>query len=111
MNKLIAWIAGMTKVGQAVKKVQDFLDGKKQYLAGAGMAFPALITIIQKFQEGGIQYLLGATHSPEYLALTAGVAIIANAAKGQKIRQENAEIMAKLEDKQAATTPPAPPAQ
>lgn len=101
---ILVWIVEKTKVGKFVKATQDWLDGKKQYIAGASMAFPALVTIVQHFQTGGVQYILGATHSPEYLAFTAGLAIIANAAKGEKIRAENAQIIAKQE------TPPPPAA-
>lgn len=98
MKKVISWIAGFTKVGQLVKKIQGFLDGKKQYIAGTSMMIPSLLTIIQKFQEGGLEYLLGAGQSPEFLALTGGFAIIANAAKGEKIRKENAVIIEKQEN-------------
>lgn len=101
MKKLIGWIAGFTKVGKIVKGTQDFLDGKKQYIAGLSMMLPALVTIIQKFQTGGLEYLLGATQSPEYLALAGGFAIIANAAKGEKIRKENEVIIEKMESTEA----------
>lgn len=96
MSKLIVWVAGFTKLGKAVKAAQSWLDGKKQYLAGLSMALPGLLTVIQKFQAGGIEYLSNVSSSPEYIALAGGVAIIANAAKGEKIRNENAQILSQL---------------
>lgn len=77
MNKLIAWFIEKTKVGAAVEKVQDALDGKKMYLAGAALIVPNLIVIIQKFTEQGVPYILGLTATPEYKGLLEGIALCA----------------------------------
>lgn len=90
---MIAWFLNFTKIGKTVKAVQDFLDGKKQYIAGLAVLLPAAIKIVDNFRMGGLDYLIGATHSPEYLAAAGALAVLANAAKGEKIRKENAVII------------------
>jgi hypothetical protein len=91
MKKLFGLLLGTTRVGKAAKKVQKYLDGKKQLLTGLIGAIPATLLIIQKFQEGGIEYILKAAESPEYAAALLGWGLVWNAVKGEKIRHENAE--------------------
>lgn len=107
MNKLMGWILGMTKVGKFVKQAQEFLDGKKQIIASVATAVPATALILKNFSEQGTPYLLGVAHTPEFLAASAGWIALFNGFKGEKIRQENAEILAKLDNKQAPIAPPA----
>ena len=107
MKKLIGWILGFTKAGKAVKKVQEFLDGKKQLLTGLTGALPATLLIIEKFREGGIEYLMKASESPEYAAALLGWGLVWNAVSAKKIRAENAEILKKM-DGQNSGEPPKP---
>lgn len=76
MNTAIAWFLGFTKLGKIVDPVRSFISGKGSYLAGAALALPALITILQKFAEQGMPYLLGVVHTPEWAALMGGIAVI-----------------------------------
>jgi len=103
MNKLYAWILGMTKVGKVVKQVQTFFDGKKQIIIGLGTAIPPTILIIQNFTEQGLPYLMGIGHTPELAAAGLGWGLVFNALKGEKIRAENAEIITKLDANTAIT--------
>lgn len=76
MGKALSWILGFTKLGKAVEPVQKFLSGKKAYIAGTGMAVPALVTIITKFSDQGMGYLLTMTHTPEWALLLNGMAVM-----------------------------------
>jgi hypothetical protein len=100
MKKIIAWITGKSAVGKQVKKAQTFLDGKKTLLASLGTAIAGTLTILANFANedtGGITYLLGVASTPEFLAASGGWIAVFGSMKGQKIRQENAEILSKLE--------------
>lgn len=107
MSKLIGWVLGFTKVGKTIKKVQEFLDGKKQLLTGLAGALPATLMIIQNFQQGGIDYLTHAAHSPEYAAALLGWGLVWNAVKGEKIRDQNDQILDALKPNPVAPTAPA----
>lgn len=107
MNKLMAWILNMTKVGKTIKTVQEFLDGKKQIIASIATAVPATALILKNFSEQGTPYLLQVAHTPEFLAASGGWIALFNGFKGEKIRAENAEIMSKLNANQAPAQPPA----
>lgn len=76
MNKIISWFLGLTKLGKVVTPVQQFLSGKKVYLAAGALALPALITILSNFAASadGIAYLVSLPHTPEYKALMEGIA-------------------------------------
>jgi hypothetical protein len=103
MNKIYAWILGMTKVGKQIKRVQEWLDGKKQIIASLAAAIPATILIIQKFTEQGTTYLVSVASTPEFLAASGGWVALFNGLKGEKIRAENAEIITKLDANTAIT--------
>jgi hypothetical protein len=94
MNKLIGWVVGLTKIGSIVKKIQDFLDGKKQALASLAAAVPATVTIIVNFADKGTPYLMQIASTPEFLAASAGWIGLFNAIKGEKIRAEIAAAAA-----------------
>lgn len=106
MIKLLGWLANLRSVGKYVKKVQEFFEGKKMMLASLGTAVTGTLTIIAKFSadDGGIQYLLHVASTPEFLAASAGWIGFFGALKGEKIRNENAEIIAKLDG--ASAEPP-----
>ena len=76
MGKIVAWFLKLTKVDKVVEPVQSFLSGKKSYLTGLALAIPALITMLQSFSEGGMTYLLTMTHTPEFMVLMNGLAIM-----------------------------------
>lgn len=76
MNKMLAWFLSFTKLGKVVTPVQSFLSGKKSYLAGTAIVVPALVTIITKFSDQGTSYLLGVTHTPEWMLLMNGLAVM-----------------------------------
>lgn len=76
MNKILTWFLSFTKLGKVVEPVQQFLSGKKAYLAGAGLAIPALITILTKFSEQGTGYLLTITGTPEWALLLNGLGVM-----------------------------------
>jgi len=78
MAKVLAWVLSFTKLDKVVTPVQKFLDGKKAYLAGAGIAIPALLIILQKFSEQGVSYLmtLASPSNPEWVALMNGIGIM-----------------------------------
>ena len=94
MKTLIAWFLEKTKAGQTVKKVQEAVDGKKQMIASLAAALTATITIIMKFGEQGMPYLMGLASTIEFATASAGWIGFFNALKGEKIRAENAEIIA-----------------
>ncbi len=108
MSKLVEWLVGMTKVGKMIKKIQEFLDGKKQLLTGLAGAIPASIAIIQHFQAGGIDYLMHATGSPEYATAIIGWGLVFNAIKGEKIRSEIAATSAQVTEATGIVAPPPP---
>ena len=76
MNKIISWVLGLTKVGAFLDKVRGVLSGKKAYLAGAALAVPALVTIITKFAEQGVPYILSVTGTEEFKMLMEGLGIM-----------------------------------
>lgn len=76
MNKIITWLLSITKIGKVVEPVQAFLSGKKAYIAGAGLAIPALLTILTKFSEQGVGYLVSVTGTPEWALLLNGLGIM-----------------------------------
>ena len=86
MNKLLGWFLGMTKLGKAYSGVQTFLDGKKQYIAGTALLIPGLCGVLLKLHDTGLSDLPNLLKSEEYLSMIAGFGVIANAAKGEKIR-------------------------
>jgi hypothetical protein len=76
MNKLFGWVLGLTKVGKVINGARDFLAGKKTYVAGAALALPAILTIVQSFADQGSSYLLTLTTTPEYQHLIEGIGFI-----------------------------------
>lgn len=76
MGKVISWILSFTKLGKIVEPVQGWLSGKKSYLAGAAISVPALVTIITKFSDQGMAYLLTVVHTPEWTLLLNGLAVM-----------------------------------
>lgn len=81
---MLNWILGLTKVGGMVSKLQGFLDGKKTYIAAAGLMVPALVTIIQNFSQQGASYLVHVAATPEFKQLMeawAGIALRSAIAK------------------------------
>lgn len=76
MGKIVSWFLGFTKLGKIVTPVQQFLSGKKAYLAGAGLAIPALVTILTKFSNDGMSYLMGVTSTPEWALLLNGLGVM-----------------------------------
>lgn len=76
MGKIIDWVLSLTKLGKIVTPVQEFLDGKKSYLTGLGIAVPALVTILQNFSASGVQYLVGLPKTPEYGTLLMGLGLM-----------------------------------
>lgn len=76
MNKILTWVLGFTKIGKVAEPIQKFLSGKKAYLAGAGLAVPALVTILQNFSEQGLNYAVTLTGSPEWTLLLNGLAVM-----------------------------------
>ena len=99
---IVTWFLEKTKVGQFVKKTQDFLDGKKQLLTGIATAIPASVAVVQNFSAGGMDYLLHASKSPEFAAAALGWGLIFNAFKGEKTRQEIADLHDTIKAQQAA---------
>lgn len=97
MKNMIAWILNMTKIGKTAKAIQVAVDGKKQMLAGLIAGLTATATIITKFGELGTPYLLSIATTPEFAAATVGWTAFFNALKGEKIRAENAQIIANQE--------------
>lgn len=93
MNKLYAWILGMTKVGKTLKKIQEYLDGKKQIIASLATAIPATLLIVQKFTDQGTPYLVGVASTPEFLAASGGWVAFFNGLGIKKTRLENAQII------------------
>ncbi len=74
MNKIVTWLLGFTQVGKIVLPVQKFLSGYKVYLAGAGLAVPAVLTILTNFGDYGMSYLVEITKQPEWRMLLEGIA-------------------------------------
>lgn len=110
MNSVISWFLEQTKVGRGVASVQAFLDGKKQIIASVATAVPATALILKNFSDQGMPYLLQIAHTPEFLAASAGWMGLFNALKGEKIRQEIADVSATVQQTQGVVTPPAQPA-
>lgn len=100
MKKLIGWILGASQVGKAVKKAQGFLDGKKLLITGLATAIPATLMIISNFAnetDGGLPYLMSLPQKLEFQTAAGGWGMVFAAMKGEKIRQENAEIIEKID--------------
>lgn len=76
MDKIVSWILGLTKIGKIVGPIQTFISGYKTYIAGSAIAIPALLTIISNFGDQGTSYLLGLTHTPEWLAFMNGLGLM-----------------------------------
>lgn len=75
MNKVFSWLIGFTRVGKVVTPAQQFLSGKKAYLAGLALIVPALVTMLTKFADQGTGYLLGIAHTPEFDMFMQGLGI------------------------------------
>jgi len=80
MKKVVSWLIGTTKVGKAVSKVQDALDGWKAYLGGVALIVPGVCGLLIKFQENGIGGVLDMTNTDEYKMIVAGWTIMATRA-------------------------------
>lgn len=76
MKKVIVWFLGFTKLGKVINPAQRFLSGKKAYIAGLSIAIPALLTMIQRFSDQGISYLLSIAGTPEFLEFMNGLGIM-----------------------------------
>lgn len=111
MKNIIAWILGMTKIGKIAKTVQGKVEGKKQLIASLVAAIGATGTILAKFGEQGTPYLLELGSTIEFATASAGWIGVFNAVKGQKIRQENAQIITMLAGMPGAGEPTNPSAQ
>lgn len=85
MNKLLASILSFTKIGKVATKVQTIIAGYKTYIVGAGIAVPALLTILNNYGEQGTPYLLGVSGTPEYTQLLAGLGVITGRAAISKM--------------------------
>lgn len=68
-KKLFGWVVGITSVG---KKVNGFLDGKKQMLVSLGSALAATSVIVAKIAEQGTAYLVGMASTPEFSTASIG---------------------------------------
>lgn len=91
MAKIVAWILSLTKIGKIVEPVQNFISGYKSYIAGAGLAIPALLSIIQNFADKGTPYLLGVAGTPEWAVLLNGLAIMGLRAAISKASPDTAQ--------------------
>lgn len=76
MNKIIGWILSLTKIGKAIEPVQKFIGGYKTYIAGLGIAIPALLVMINNFGDQGAAYLTTVSTSPEWLAFMNGLGLM-----------------------------------
>lgn len=76
MGKLLGFILKFTKLGKATEPVQKFLSGKKSYLAGLGLAVPALLVMIQKFADQGVAYFPVVLSSEEWTLFMNGLAVM-----------------------------------
>lgn len=74
MGKIMNWILSLTKLDKVVLPVQQFLSGKKVYLAGLAIGVPALVAVIQGFSAGGVGYLMHVTSTPEFQHLMEAIA-------------------------------------
>lgn len=88
------------------RKVQEFLDGRKQLFVSLATAFVATGTIVANFSEKGMPYLLHVAATPEFAAASLGWIGFFNALKGEKVRDEIAEVKAKVEALPAVVIPP-----
>ncbi len=102
VKKLLIWILGKGRIGTTLEKTRQAVDGKKQLLASLAAAIPASITIIHNYGENGTPYLLNVASTPEFTAAMAGWIGFFNALKGEKIRKENAQIIAGQQQPPAA---------
>lgn len=92
MKKILAWIIEKTKVGKVANKVRSAVEGKKQMIVSLATAIAGTLTIVTKFGELGIPYLMELATTPEFLAASAGWMGLFNALKGEKTRAEIKEI-------------------
>lgn len=76
MGKVLAWILSLTKAGKLIDSARKPISGWGSYLTGAGMIFPALLTIVKRFGDIGAPYLTTMFNEPEWIALMGGIAII-----------------------------------
>lgn len=76
MSKFLAWIIGGTKVGKAANSAQGWMKGKKTYLAGAALAIPAIIAILNGFADQGLPYLVSVAKTPEFVQMMEGFSIM-----------------------------------
>ncbi len=77
IKKLMAWFVGKTKAGKAAGSAQGWLKGKKAYLAGAALALPAIIAMLNGFVDQGLPYLMSITNTPEFAKMMEGFSIMA----------------------------------
>lgn len=76
MKKVLTWVLSFTKLGKVVDPAQEWLSGKKSYLAGLAIMVPALISMILGFSDHGLPYLLSINQTPEFVEFWNGVAIM-----------------------------------
>jgi len=90
MDSIINWLLSKTGLG----KINDFMDGKKQMLAGLASALIGTATIIANLANSNtrLAYLMHIASAPEFLAASAGWIGFFNALKGEKIRAEIATV-------------------
>lgn len=96
--KIVTWILGFTKLGKIFVPVQKFLDGKKVHLAGAALAVPALISILQKIGEQGMDALPHIVNSDHWETLMLGVGMIAGRAAVKKVKNKVDKVDEKVEE-------------
>ena len=70
---MIKAIKGAINGMKAIRSIQEFLSGKKTYLAGAALAVPALVEVLLAFADGGIKGIPGILKSETWMQLMAGV--------------------------------------
>lgn len=58
---------------KAIRSVQEYLSGKKTYLAGFALAIPALVDVLMTFADGGIKAVPGIVKGESWLQLMAGI--------------------------------------
>lgn len=85
MGKVFEWVLGLTKVGKNINFVREKLMGYKTYIAGAALALPAILKIVQSFTDEGTPYLLRLTSTPEYAMLLNGIGFITGRAAISKL--------------------------
>lgn len=76
MNKIVAYVVSLTKLGKVIVPVQKFLSGKKAYMAGASLVVPALLIMIQNFADYGVEYLMRLPSTEEFRTFLEGIGIM-----------------------------------